>query len=79
MSSPRHDYVCDKLDGSCEMTLPIGRDFFVVHVQPQPGGIVLIDDGEIVIVVFLGIDQEDAVRALQTYICAIRAVGRVLP
>lgn len=51
----------------------------MAHVRPQPGGIVLVDDGEIVVIVLLGIDQEDAVRALKTYFRAVRAVGRVLP
>lgn len=49
----------------------------MVHVQP--GGIILENNSKIIVLILLGIDEEDLPRTLQANLRAVRAVGRVLP
>lgn len=50
--------------------LPVSRDFFVI-VQQQPGGVLLIDDSEVIVRAQLGIHQEDRGRAFQADLRAV--------
>lgn len=57
--------VSDKSAGSCgRKALPVSRDFLLVDLLQQPGGVVLIGDGEVVVFAHFRIDQVDTVRTL---------------
>lgn len=59
---------------------PVRRDLEVAGPEMQPrGGIVLVDDGEVIALAQLGIDDEDAERAVQPDLRAVRAVGGAFP
>jgi len=53
----------DKSAENCENALPISWDFLLIGMH-QPGSVIVIDDGEVILFADLGIDQIDTIRAL---------------